>query len=106
MVLLTQNIRQLEASETEIKQSEVFSVLADSTEAEVCGIVLALDMAIQYFPHDLNRIIENLCLYYQTAKLRLTLSSTDHTDVILMVMSTFYPAFDLTSVHLETLWSM
>jgi len=41
----------LESSETEVKQSEVFSVLADSTEAEVCGIViaLALDMAIQYF---------------------------------------------------------
>ena len=39
----------LESSETEIKQSEVFSVLADSTEAEVCGIALALDMAIQYF---------------------------------------------------------
>jgi len=39
----------LESSETEMKQSEVFSVLADSTEAEVCGIALALDMAIQYF---------------------------------------------------------
>ena len=39
----------LESWETETKQSEVFSVLADSTEAEVCGIALALDMAIQYF---------------------------------------------------------
>jgi len=38
-----------ESHESEIKQSEVFSVLADSTEAEVCGIALALDLAIQYF---------------------------------------------------------
>jgi len=37
----------LESCETEVNQSEVFSVLADSTEAEVCGIGLALDMAIQ-----------------------------------------------------------
>ena len=39
----------LESGETEMIQSEVFSVLADSTQAEVCGIALALDLAIQYF---------------------------------------------------------
>jgi len=39
----------LGSCESEVQQSEVFSVLADSTEAEVCGIALALDMAIQYF---------------------------------------------------------
>ena len=37
----------LESCETEVNRSEVFSVLADSTEAEVCGIGLALDMAIE-----------------------------------------------------------
>jgi len=37
----------LESCETKVNQSEVFSVLADSTEAEVCSIGLALDMAIQ-----------------------------------------------------------
>ena len=35
----------LESCEPEVHQSEVFSVLADSTEAEVCGIALAFDMA-------------------------------------------------------------
>jgi len=30
------------------KRSEVFSVLAHSTEAEVCGIAVALDLAIQF----------------------------------------------------------
>ena len=39
----------LESCETEVNESEVFSVLADSTEAEVCVIGLAFDMAIQYF---------------------------------------------------------
>ena len=39
----------LESCEPEVQQSEVFSVLAKSTEAEVCGIAFALDMAIQYF---------------------------------------------------------
>jgi len=38
----------LESCEPKVQQSEVFSVLADSTEAEVCGIALAFDMAIQY----------------------------------------------------------
>jgi len=39
----------IESWETEMQQTEVFSVLSNSTEAEVCGIALALDMAIQYF---------------------------------------------------------
>jgi len=39
----------LESCEPDVQHSEVFSVLANSTEAEVCGIALALDMAIEYF---------------------------------------------------------
>ena len=37
------------ADEQEVVKMEVFSVLTDSVEAEVCGIGLALDMAIEHY---------------------------------------------------------
>jgi len=89
----------LESCETEVNQSEVFSVLADSTEAEVCGcgIGLASDMAIQYFctRQEIDRTETN-CSYCQTVKPR---SISYSTDIMPTVMFIFCLAFDLILQH-------